>query len=135
MKKLFIIFGAISVIFLMVSNATAVPQIKSEPIMKNVNDNKQQYTLLEEKLEVYIEKLSYITLNIQPKCFSFILDILRAVINILIDMITLLTEFIKDVMQLLSSLVSAVNGLINVIIQFIEWLQNLFTPGSLATNK
>jgi hypothetical protein len=116
----------------MVSNATAVPQIHSEPIMKNVNDNKQQVTLLEERLEFYIEKLSYITLNIQPTCFGFILDILRAVINILIDMITLLTEFIKDVMQLLSALFNAVNGLIKVIIQFIEWLQGLFNLGSTA---
>ncbi len=133
MKKFFIIFGAISVIFLMVSNATAVPQIHSEPIMKNINNYEQQVTLLEEKLEFYIEKLSYINPNIQPTgIFDFIIAIIEAIINILIDFINSLTEFIQDVMRLLSALVNAVKHLIDVIIQFIEWLQGLFTSGSTA---
>ena len=130
MKKLFIVFGDISVIFLIASNATAVPQIHSEPIMKNISDNKQQVTLLEERLEFYIEKLDDITFNIQPKgIFDFILAIIEAIINILIDLINSLTEFIQDVMRLLSTLVNAVKHLIDVIIQFIEWLQGLFTSG------
>jgi len=132
MKKLFIIFGAISAIFLMVSNATAVPQIHSEPIMKNISDNNQQVTLLKEKLEVYIEKLNYITPNIQPTgIFRLIFDIILAIINLIIDFINLLTEFIQDILQLSSALIIALVALINMIIQFLEWLQgliNLVTP-------
>jgi hypothetical protein len=127
MKKLFILFGPISLIFLMVSNASAVPQIHSEPIMKNINNYEQQVTLLEEKLEFYIEKLGDINLNIQPTgLFDFIIAIIQAIINILIDIINSIAEFIQDVMGLLSALVNAVKHLIDVIIQFIEWLQGLF---------
>ena len=127
MKKLFIVFGAISVIFLMISNATAVPQIHSEPIMKNINNYEQQVILLEEKLEFYIEKLDDINPNIQPTgLFDFIIAIIQAIINILIDIINSIAEFIQDVMVLLSALVNAVKHLIDVIIQFIEWLQGLF---------
>ena len=101
MKKLFIIFGVISVIFLMVSNVTAVPQINSKPIMKNINNYEQQVTLLKEKLEVYIEKLNYITFNVQPTgIFSLIFAIILAIINLIIDYINSLTEFIKDILQL-----------------------------------
>jgi len=127
MKKLFIVFGAISVIFLMISNVTAVPQIHSEPIMKNINNYEQQVILLEEKLEFYIEKLDDINPNIQPTgLFDFIIAIIQAIINILIDIINSIAEFIQDVMVLLSALVNAVKHLIDVIIQFIEWLQGLF---------
>ena len=57
MRKLLIVLGVISVIFLMVSNATAVQQKNSEPIMKDIDNNKKQVTLLKEKLEFIIEYL------------------------------------------------------------------------------
>jgi phage-related minor tail protein len=128
MRKLLNAIGAIFLIFLMLSNATAVSQIHSEPVMKNINENIQQVTLLEEKLDFYIEKLSCIAPNILPEgILDFILAIIRAIINKIIDLINSLTEFIQDVMQLVSALIDAIKALINVIIQFIELITGLFT--------
>ena len=131
MKKFIVVIGAISIIFLMVSNATAVPQLHSEPVIKNLSDNIQQLSLLDEKLKFYIEKLSYIDPNILPEgIFDFILAIIRAIINKIIDFINSLTEFIQDVMQLVSALIDAVKALINVIIEFIELITGLFNSKS-----
>jgi hypothetical protein len=131
MRKLLIVIGAIFLIFLMLSNATAVPQIHSEPIMKNVSDNMQQVTLLDEKLEFYIEKLTNVAPNVLPEgILDFILAIIRAILNKIIDLINSLTEFIQDLMQLVSALIDAVKALINVIIQFIELITGPFTTGN-----
>ncbi|MCJ7570653.1 MAG: hypothetical protein MUO82_02085 [Candidatus Thermoplasmatota archaeon] len=134
MKKFLIVLGAISIIFLMVSNATAVPQKNSEPIMKNITNNKQQVTLLEEKLEFYIEKLSDITPNIQPKgIIGIITDIIEAIIDFLIDLIDSLINFIDAIQSLFSALIYKVKELINRIIEFIEWLGSIFNPESTTT--
>ncbi len=128
MKKFLIVIGAILLIFLMVSNATAVPQIHSEPIMKNISNVTQQVTLIEEKSEFYIEKLSCFSPNILPEgIFDFILALIRAIINKLIDLINSLTEFFQDLMQLASALIDAVKALINVIVQFIDLIIGFFT--------
>ena len=133
MKKILIVLGAIFVIFLMVSNATAVQQIKSEPIIKNVSNYKQQVALLKEKLDFYIKQVGYITCNIQPKG---IIDSLIQILLFLIQLITKLIEIILGIMQLgaiILKLINALKNLITVITQFIEWLQDLFNPGSIAT--
>jgi phage-related protein len=115
----------------MVSNSTAVPQINSEPIIKNISDNKQQVALIEEKLEFYIEKLSVINPNIQPKgIFDILLAIITAIINFLISVIDSFINFIQVIWQLLSTLVTKIKNLINLIIEFIEWLIGLFNPRS-----
>jgi len=131
MKKFLIAGGAIFIIFLLVSNATAVQQINSEPIIKNVIDKKQQITLLEEKLEVYIEKLDLIISNVKPKgLIDIILAIIKAIIDFLINIINKLIDFIDEIKHLLSGLIDAIKALINKIIDFIEWLQDLFNPES-----
>lgn len=133
MKKFLIMIGTIFLIFLMVSNATAVSQIYSEPVMKNISNVKQRVTLLEEKSEFYIEKLSCFAPNVLPEgIFDFILAIIRAILNKIIDFINSLTDFIQDVMQLVSSLIDAVRALINVIVQFIELIIGFFTSENSA---
>ena len=127
MKKFFILFGAISFIFLILSNATAVPQLSTEAIIINVSDYKLQITLIEEKLQSYIEKLSGINPKTQPK--GIILNIIVAIVNFLISVINSLIGFIKEFWNLLKDLVEAIGNLISLINQFIEWLIGLFTPG------
>ncbi|PNX49106.1 MAG: hypothetical protein BV457_02395 [Thermoplasmata archaeon M9B1D] len=130
MKKYLIVIGAIFIVFLMVSNATAVQQINSEPI-KNVIDKKQQITLLEEKLEFYIEKLDLFTSDVQPKgLIDIILAIIQAIVDFLTNIIYKIIDFINQLQNLLSVLINAIKALINKIIEFIEWLQDLFNPES-----
>lgn len=131
MKKLLIIFGAIFVIFLLISNATAVPQINSEPIMKKVSDTKKQIKLLGEKLEVYNGKIGNI--NIYP---TGIFDFLIAILNFLIDLINSIIDFILEFMELgalILAFINALRSLINVINQFIDWIQDFFDAGITPT--
>ena len=130
MKKYLIVIGAIFIVFLMVSNATAVQQINSEPI-KNVIDKKQQITLLEEKLEFYIEKLDLITSDAEPKgLIDIILAIIQAIVDFLTNIINKLIGFIDQLQSLLSILYNAIKALIDKIIEFVEWLQDIFNPES-----
>jgi phage-related protein len=115
----------------MVSNATAVPQSNSKPIMKNISNRKQQISLLEERLEENIEKLNDIISNVQPKgLIDIILAIITAIIDLLTDIIYKLIDFIDQIQYLLSSLINAIQALIDKITEFIEWLQDLFNPES-----
>ena len=133
MKKYLIVIGVIFIVFLMVSNATAVQQINSEPI-KNVIDKKQQITLLEEELEFYIEKLDFFTSDVQPKgLIDIILAIIQAIVDFLTNIIYKIIDFINQLQNLLSVLINAIKALINKIIEFIEWLQDLFNPESNTT--
>ena len=128
MKKFFILFGAIFIIFLMVSNATAVPQSYSKPIMNNIKINEQKMSLLEETLELNIEKVNDMIYNIQSKG---LFEKLLALIQFLIDLISKIINFIKAVMQigqLIITFINLVKALINVINQFIEWLQDIINP-------
>ena len=130
MKKYLIVIGAIFIVFLMVSNATAVQQINSEPI-KNVIDKKQQIILLEEKLEFYIEKLDLIISDVQPKgLIDIILAIIQAIVDFLTNIINKLIGFIDQLQSLLSILYNAIKALIDKIIEFVEWLQDIFNPES-----
>ena len=131
MKKFLIVVGAIFIVFLMVSNATAVQQINSKPIIKNVIDNKQQITLLEEKLEFYIEKLDLITSDAEPKgLIDIILAIIQVIVDFLTNIIYKLIGFIDQLQNLLSVLINAINTLFDKIIEFVEWLQDIFNPES-----
>ena len=128
MKKFFILFGAIFIIFLMVSNATAVPQSYGKSTMNNINSINQRILLLEETLELNIEKVNDLLYNAQSKG---LFENLLALIQFLIDLIGKIINFIKKVMQigqLILTLINLVKTLINVINQFIEWLQGLINP-------
>ena len=128
MKKSIIIFGAIFIIFLMVSNATAVPQSYGKSVMNNIKDSEQKISLLEETLELNIEKVNDLIYNVQSKG---LFENLLALIQFLIDLIGKIINFIKKVMligQLIITLVNLVKALIDVINQFIEWLQGLINP-------
>ena len=128
MKKSIIIFGAVFIIFLMISNATAVPQSYGKSIMNNISNANQKILLLEETLESNIEKVNDIIYNVQSKG---LFENLLALIQFLIDLISKIINFIRAVMQigqLIITLINLVKALINVINQFIEWLQDLFNP-------
>ncbi|PNX48801.1 MAG: hypothetical protein BV457_02965 [Thermoplasmata archaeon M9B1D] len=128
MKKSIIIFGAIFIILLMVSNATAVPQSYGKTIVNNINNTNQRILLLEETLELNIEKVNDVLYNVQSKG---LFENLLALIQFLIDLIGKIINFIKAVMQigqLIITLINLVKALINVINQFIEWLQGLINP-------
>ena len=127
MKKCFIVFGAISVIFLMASAVTAVPQVHSETVMKTVSDIEQQRVLLEEKFKICTEKLAGISSSLQPRdgpIIDFLIRIIGAIIDTLNSMVELLDK--------LDGLKEIILSFIDALTEFKEWLEG-FTPGSLAS--
>ncbi len=128
MKKSLIVLGAIAVVLLMVSTATAVPQVHSTPLMKTVSEIEQKRAFLEGEFGVCTEKLEDISFNVQ---LGGIIDTIIAIILFLINLLNSIIQFILDIMQignLILALIDAIMTLIDLIIQFIEWVLGLFNP-------
>ena len=88
----------------------------------------QKISLLEETLELNIEKVNDKIYNVQSKG---LFENLLALIQFLINLISKIINFIRAVMQigqLIITLINLIKTLINVINQFIEWIQGLFNP-------
>ena len=130
MKISLVVLGAIAVVFLMVSTATAVPQVHSTPVMNFLNDVEQKEILIDGKLKVFSEKLADKLGDIELG------GIIRWLINLiisLIEFITNLINFISVIIQLgelIINLINLITTLYEVIMQFIEWLQGIFNPES-----
>ena len=130
MKKFLIVVAVIFIIFLMVSNATAVPQTYGKTIMKNISNTKQQISLLEERLALNNEKLNNIITSVQPNgLFENLINLIKFLINIISSIINFILT-IMEIGQLLINLINLVKTFIDVLTQFIEWLQDLFNPES-----
>jgi len=129
MKKSVIVLTTIAVALLMISTATAVPQVHSEPAMKIVNDVEQNKTFFEEKIGDFLEKIG---LDMGP---GGIIDTIIAIIEFIIGLIMGLIQFIADLMQignLILALIDAINALISIITQFIEFIMGIFNPEGFA---
>ncbi len=125
MKKSIIVLGAIAIVSLMISTATAVPQVHSEPVMKIVNDVEQNKTFFEEKIEGFSEEIA---LDVEPEG---IIDTIIAIIQFIIELIMGIIQFIADLMQLgnlILALIAAMEALISIITQFIEWIMGILNP-------
>ena len=128
MKKSLIVLGAIAVVLLMVSTATAVPQVHSTPMMEIVNEVEQKRAILEGEFGVCTEKLEDISFNVQPRG---IIDTIIAIILFLIQILNSIIQFIMNIMQIgniILALIDAIMALIDVITQFIEWIQGILNP-------
>ena len=127
MKKSIIGLVTIAVALLMISTATAVPQVHSEPAMKIVNDVEQNKTFFEEKIEGFSEKIA---LDVEPE----------GIITWLINLITSLLEFIRKIINFISSIIELAELIVTLIdlittfyetvMQFIEWIQGILNPES-----
>ena len=128
MKKSLIVLGAIAVVLLMVSTATAVPQVHSTPLMKTVSEIEQKRAFLEGEFGVCTEKLEDVSFNVQ---LEGIIDTIIAIILFLIQLLNSIIQFILNIMQignLILALIDAIMTLIDLITQFIEWILELFNP-------
>jgi phage-related protein len=129
MKKSIIVLGAIAIVSLMISTATAVPQVHSEPVMNIVNDVEQKKTFFYEKIEGFSEKIA---LDVGHKG---IIDTIIAIIQFIINLIMEIIQFIADLMQLgnlILALIDAITALISIITQFIEWIMGILNPEDFA---
>jgi len=103
MKKSIVMFGAAAIVLLMVSSATAVPQVQSEPVMKIINDMEQKKTMLEEKLASLTERLLGAPDDPQPtfiiRILLWLIKLIDAFFQTLIDIILTIGDFIAKVIK------------------------------------
>jgi len=119
MKKTLILFGVFAAIFLMVSTATAVPQVQSRPVIEKVNKA--------ERLKVIFEK---ITINkfdskYETQAWSFpivklllavLAIVIRTILYVIFHPIEMLIEWIKS--GIISKIVDWIfNLIVNIIIR------------------
>ena len=130
MKKSLVILVAISIVLLMISTVTAVPQVHSKPMMEIVNEVEQKKTLINGKIGIFSDKIVDKFVNAEPRG---IISWLISLITALIEFITNLISFISTVVQLAELIISLINLITTfyeTIMQFIEWLQGIFNPES-----
>ncbi len=121
MKKICMMLGALSVVFLMVSTVTALPQTQSTPVMSAVHS-------LEETKEQYDDTTLGSMLDIQPTGF---IDTLIAFIKLLIQLIMNIITVIQGILSVVA-LIQAIFSAITMIIELVRQIIDLFNPTSEA---
>ena len=115
MKKTFIMLGTLSVVFLMVSIATAVPQTQSRPVMEAI-----------QSLEDAEQKLDNTTLHelLNPQSTGFF-DKLFEFIKLLIQLIMNIATIVQSVLSIIA-LIKAIFSAIQLVMQLIQQIIELF---------
>ena len=143
MKKIIVTAcGAILIGLLMVSSATAVPKVNSDPLMNKVNEIEKSKKIIEENINnktldlKTIGSINLLIKNIKETIHNLMLDIKSAglilkIIQWLISLIQKILTFINDLtklVQLINNLLTAIVNLYNLIIKLIDFIKSIFTP-------
>jgi hypothetical protein len=122
-------------VVVLVSAATAVPQIQGKHIIQKLEGIQQQKEILEGKGTQIREQLENFFKEKSPLPTG-IIEWLIQLILLLIRIVEAMIQFILDVMELgalIEYLIERILILIDLIIQFIEWILNLFTPDKIVS--
>jgi len=153
MRKYLIILASLAIVTLMISNATAVPQTKSEFVNKILNKNRESQQLIESKIQEFdkikqeklkiddkVDKISVLFKQKTPKLIlgptgpfiDWLIELILGLIAFINNLIDLIGDLL-NIVQLIELLISLVQQLIDSVIQFIEWLMDLFNPNTEVT--
>ena len=134
--------GAILIGLLMVSSATAVPKVNSDPLMNKINEIEKNKKIIEENINnktldlKTIGSINLLIKNIKETIHDLMLDIKSAglilkIIQWLISLIQKILTLINDLtnlVQLINNLLTAIVNLYNLIIKLIDFIKSIFTP-------
>jgi len=134
--------GAILIGLLMVSSATAVPKVNSDPLMDKVNEIEKSKKIIEENINnktldlktkgsinllIKNIKETIHDLMLDIKSAGLILKIIQWLISLIQKILTLINDLTKLV-QLINNLLTAIVNLYNLIIKLIDFIKSIFTP-------
>jgi len=128
MKRKGIIIGVISIIFLIISSATAVPNVQNKSIDK-ILENKKNMKLLENKIIDFNNLI-----NLILKILVFIQNLTSIALSLLAPFLPLLeklTTFMENLLEKLEPwgiLGQAILDVIDAINALIEAIQNIINP-------
>lgn len=148
MKKYVIMLVSLAAIFLMISTATAVPQVQSQSNLKRLEKSEEIQKIIDDRtkrieeiknndqlMKDNYEEALYL-LKIYSKDIGMLgplLDWLINLINSIIDLIQTLIDFISDILSLanlIDLLIESIQQLIAMVQQFIQWILDLFNPST-----
>jgi hypothetical protein len=133
--------GAILIGLLMISSATAVPKVNSDPLMSKINEIEKTKKIIEENINnktLDLKTKGSITLlikeikdTIYDKTINlkagFILNLIQWLISLIQKIITLINN-IARLVQLINNLITAIVNLYNLIIKLIDFIKSILTP-------
>ena len=134
MKRSIINGVVITIILLLLSATTAVPQMHSTSIMNVINNFENNSILIENNVDKFFKKFDIVSIDISLRGnISKLIDFLIR----FLDFIIKISVFIAKILNLvywIYNIVSQLNYIISTIIEIIEFIQNLFNPKSLTIN-
>lgn len=135
MNKTLSICIPLLMVTVLVSAATAVPQVQGNQVIQKLDDMQLQKEILEGKCTQIREQLDNYFKENAPLPTG-IIEWLIQLILLLIRIVETIIQFILDVMELgtlIEYLIGRILLLIDLIIQFVEWILNLFNPDKIAS--
>jgi hypothetical protein len=151
MKKFLVTtFGAIIVGLLMISSATAVPKVNSDPLMDIVTAIEKNKQLVEENISNKTfdlrtrESINLLINKIKDSIYSITPNVkLGGLIDFLIKLIQWLITFIQqlisvinaiyNIVELIYTLITTLFTLYDLIIKLIEFIQDILNPQPLRS--
>jgi hypothetical protein len=133
--------GAIIIGLLMISSATAVPKVNSDPLMDKINEIEKNKKIIEENIsnktldlktrgsinlliKIIKETIYDITLDLKA---GLIIQIIQWLISLIQKLINLITG-IFNLVELIYNLINLIVNLYELIIKLINFIQDIFTP-------
>lgn len=135
MNKTLSIAIPLLMVTVLVSAATAVPQIQGKQVIQKLEEIQKQNGILEDKCARIKEELENFY-NENAPLPTGIIEWLIQLILLLIRIVEAIIQFILDVMELgalIEYLIERILLLIDLITQFIEWILNLFNPDKIVS--
>ena len=110
MKKTLIALGSLVVVLLMVSNATAVPQTNSQPVMKSID-----------QMEEIKESMKVLPKNIFDNLIE-LLNFLKTLINVISGVFNIIQK-VGIIIEILTNIMGFIDSLINWFEEKQEWFE------------
>jgi hypothetical protein len=137
--------GAILIGLLMISSATAVPKVNSDPLMGKINEIEKNKKTIEENINnktldlktkgsinLLIKKIKdtiySITLDLKS---GLLINLLVKIIQWLISLVQELINFVNNLFNLVELIYTLINSIVTLyelIIQLINYIKDIFTP-------
>jgi len=138
--------GALIIGLLMISSATAVPKVNSDPLMNKINEIEKNKKIIEENINnktldlktkgsinllIKTIKDNIYDITLDFKARGFIINLLNKIIQWLISVVQNLINLIQNIIDLVNiiyTLVNLIGTLFELITELINLIKDIFTP-------
>ena len=143
--------GAIIIGLLLMSSATAVPTVNSDPLTNIIDDIEKTKIMIEENIssktldlktgesiDLLIKSIKDTVYDINPdvQTKGIIINLLIMIIQFLISIVQALINLVYkiiDLVEIINTLVNLIGTLFDLIIELINLIIDIFTPGTLTS--